>query len=204
VPSQRGSDVVSASAGAGLQDDCRLSPRQRGGDCRGEAALSVLAYNIIRAINLAGADTYGQDSPDRRPPLTLTKKRPRKPGASDFSRSLREAAFFLPGPSGLGQPAERVRTPAFCRDRRSNAAGRWRPGRSAAKGPAADRDHALDFGFARDFGPMRIGDDEAPLRGASSRRAWSLKNPSEFRPESRGADVLMGCPAPLPGIDVPT
>ncbi len=45
----------------------------------GEAALSVMAYNIIRAINLLGAAnlrTYEQASPEKRGALGATKKAP--------------------------------------------------------------------------------------------------------------------------------
>ena len=42
VPPQCRTDVASASTGAGLQDDCRLSSRQRGGDCRACRALCAV------------------------------------------------------------------------------------------------------------------------------------------------------------------
>ena len=55
---------------------------------RAEAALSVLAYNIIRTINLVGAATLKQASPE--PP-----KRGSENEASYFSNGLLEAVFLI-------------------------------------------------------------------------------------------------------------
>jgi hypothetical protein len=50
----------------------------------------------------------------------------------------------------------------------------------------------MELGFAHDFGPVRIGDDEARIKRASV----VSQNPQDFRPEDR-------VDGPSPGIDAP-
>ena len=62
----------------------------------GEAALSVPAYNIIRARQpRRRRNSTRKARLTKRPPLTQQKKRPRKPGASDFSHSLPPGGLFI-------------------------------------------------------------------------------------------------------------
>ena len=89
VPSQRGSDVAPASVGAGLQDDRRLSPRQRSDDCRSLPRLCAVLPRSgpfrARLVALDGSKFRAAASPRR---IMGRRRSPRRPRSRSADRRL--------------------------------------------------------------------------------------------------------------------